>query len=72
MTKEEKKKLKKIPAKEIRQLYANLVDDIRHGKIETANQIYLIGWTDGYAVGRREHSKFYSDILKTTSSKQNA
>lgn len=64
MTKEEKKKLQKTPAKIVREMYAGLVWDIRHGKIETANQIYLIGWTDGYAVGKRERSKFYSDILK--------
>lgn len=65
MTKEEKKQLQKIPAKKVREMYANLVDDLRtargkasgSGKIGVDTRMYIIGWQDGHNVARRRYQK---------------
>lgn len=50
MMKKERQKLQKVPAKEVRVMYAKLIDELRAKRygVNVESQIYNIGWHDGY------------------------
>lgn len=61
--KQEWEQIKKTPAKEIRLMYLQLIDEVRQktwGKRDSAptnTALYRIGWRDGYNVGISERGK---------------
>ncbi len=58
MTKDEKRRLKKTPANEVRKLYEQLVDDVRSGRVSTSSAVYDLGWRDGYQSGYQSGRRY--------------